>query len=169
MNNQQMDSLDQSIINLVGRSNEKNESSILQINDHLPICDQIMDCNNTCSIIKNEIQKRIFMRHPLANLNEMNVGTLTRQMFPHFMDFFSKASGFPNCLHCGKIAQEICLENGSVDCKDGAINMTGIMEKMKFAYHSATYKDLMDLQVKLLGANVTYSTNVYSENKVKFY
>ena len=163
-----MDSLDQSIINLVGRSNEKNESSILQINDHLPICDQIMDCNNTCSIIKNEIQKRIFMKHPLANLNDMNVGTLIRQLFPSTMDF-SKASSYPTCFHCNKIAQEICLENGNVGCKDGAINMTGIMENMKFAFHSATYKDLMDLQVKLLGANVTYSMNVYTENKVNFY
>ena len=108
------------------------------------------------------------MKHPLANLFKIKAGTLVRQMFPGKMDF-SKAIGYLYCFHCDKIAQEICLENGNVICKDGAINMTGIMEKMKFAYHSATYKDLMDLQVKLLGANVTYSMNVYTENKVNFY
>ena len=44
-------------------------------------CDEIMDCDNECSNMKNAIQKRIFMRHPLANLNEMKAGTLARQMF----------------------------------------------------------------------------------------
>ena len=108
------------IINLVGRSTEKNESSILQIDDLLPTCDQIMDCDYECSNMKNEIQKRIFLKYPLANLNEMKLGTLSRQMFPSTMDF-SKARGFRTCFHCDKIAQEICLENGNIDCKEGAM------------------------------------------------
>lgn len=163
--NKNLASLDWSIINLVGRSDTKNESAILQVYDHLPKCNQIMDCDIDCSNMKNEIQKRIFMKHPLANVDEMKVGTLIRQMFPKTMDF-SKARGFRTCFHCDKIAQEICLENGNVDCKDGAIDMTGIMEKMKFAYHSATFKDVMGLQEKLVGSNITYSMNVFRSEKV---
>ena len=61
-----------------------------------------------------------------------------------------------------------CLENGNKHCNNGTISLIGIMEKMKFAYHSATSKDVLKLQQKLLEANFTYKLSPIAtgENEV---
>ncbi len=50
------------------------------------------------------------------------------------------------------------MENGNVLCKGGEVNMMGIMEKMKIAFHSATTKDFMSFKEKLFGSNFSWNS-----------
>ena len=73
------------------------------------------------------------------------------------------------CYQCSQIAQHVCLENGEARCNNGKINMTKIMEKMKIAFHSTTYKDFKAMQERLSKANLTYDMKFYSEEDVRLY
>ena len=56
-------------------------------------------------------------------------------------------------------------------CSGGLTNITGsnlfgIMETMKFAYHSAVFNDFLKLQDKIMQANFTYTLTSFSQNDV---
>ena len=90
-------------------------------------------------------------------------------MASSFLQFYSLQWNGQNislnteCKHCSEIAKKICLENGNVLCKEGMVNMTGIMEKMKMAYHSATMKDFMSLKENLLESNISWKSATEDE------
>ena len=101
--------------------------------------------------MKNSIQKQ--MKNLLSSLHKMKLGTFLRQMTWIF-ESSNPPSRISNSLK--KMEELTCLEFGNDNCNNGTVNLIGIMEKMKFAYHSTTSKDLLKMQQKLTEANFTY-------------
>ena len=149
-----MGSINNTIVDLIGRSDGK-QSTISKIYNFLPketYWNKKVTCNEKCSDMKNSIQQQIFMKNLLSSMDKMKLGTFRRQM-----PWIFKSNS--NLQFIEKIGEVTCLEFGNDNCNNGTVNLMGIMEKMKFAYHSATSKDLMKMQQKLSEANFTYKLN----------
>ena len=156
-----MDTIENLARNLIGRSDGK-QSTISKIYNLLTKennWNKKETCNEECSDMKNKIQKQIFMKNLLSSLHKMKLGTFLRQV--------NKIHDI-SCQYCSKIEQITCLEIGNSNCNNGTVNLTSILEKMKFAYNSATSGDVLKLQQKLSESNFTYtlSTIVTGEDEV---
>ena len=124
-----------------------------------------------CEKMKNEILKQFFVAFAIASVQNMKAGTLMRQLgyFDNLENSATEVITNLGCYQCSQIAQHVCLENGEARCNNGKINMTKIMEKMKIAFHSTTYKDFKAMQERLSKANLTYDMKFYSEEDVRLY
>ena len=168
-NKTDLSSMENRIVDLIGRSDGK-QSTISRLYDLLPKetnWNMKVTCNKECSDLKNRIQKQVFMKNLLSSLHEMRLGTFLRQatrIFQYFYYYIHRQSS--NIFR--KIEELTCLEFGNDNCNNGTVDLMGVMEKMKFAYYSATSKDLMKMQQKLLEANFTYklSNIVIEEDEV---
>ena len=121
--------------NLIGRS-KGNQPSILSLYDHIPKQVKkesninMLPCGIDCVGLKQDIEKELFMRVPLASLHNMKLGTLLRQHFNLRWDGMNLmlSSG---CKNCKELEEKICLQNGNKFCHGGKVNMTEIMKSMK--------------------------------------
>ena len=162
-NKTNLNAMDDVALDLMGRS-DGNLSSISNIYSLLPKetnWNKTTACDKKCSDMKNDIQKQIFIKHALSSIHNVKLGTFLRQI--------NVLSGsYIPCQHCPNIEKMTCLEIGNMNCNNGTVNLKSIMEKMKFAYYSATPEDVLKLQQKLSNANFTYklSTIVNGDEEV---
>ena len=144
-NKTELNAIENLTLDLIGRS-DGNQSTISNIYSLIPKeinWNKTVECNEECSVMKNNIQKQIFLKHLFSSLHKMKLGTFVRQ----FYDF-----------------DELEFD----DPYSQIVDSMDILEKMKFGYRSATSKDVLKLHQQLSEANFTYklSTIATGEDEV---
>ena len=153
--------------NLIGRS-KGNQPSILSVYDHIPkqlkkeSNNNNLPCGIDCVGLKQDIEKVLFMRVPLASMHNMKLGTLLRQHFNLRWDGMNLTLS-SGCKNCEELAKNICLQDGNEFCRGGKFNMTEVMETMKILFHLVTPRDLKLLSNKVMNASFTWKTVTIDE------
>ena len=153
--------------NLIGRS-KGNQPSILSLYDHIPKQVKkesninMMPCGIDCVGLKQDIEKVLFMRVPLASLHNMKLGTLLRQHFNLRWDGMNLTLS-SGCKNCKELEEKICLQNGNKFCHGRKANMTEVMKSMKILFNLATPTDMKWLSDKVMKASFTWKTVTIDE------
>ena len=158
--------------NLIGRS-KGNQPSILSLYDHIPKLVKkesninMLPCGIDCVGLKQDIEKELFMRVPLASLHNMKLGTLLRQHFNLRWDGMNLTLS-SGCKNCEELEEKICLQNGNKFCHGGKVNMTEVMKSMKILFNLATPTDMKLLSDKVMKASFTWKTVTIDEVSITY-